>query len=292
MTSRRLRKLVDAAVLGRLAPRKRAELVAHLRSDDALRQEYDRAIEAFRVLEGSEVAQWEYELVESWLFDDGLVADVEQPSHSTWWKFVGVVVALAAGLALALGPLRPSTTDPDDGLQAKGVGEGTLLAIQALCPQRGGGALVPAAQDGCSLTGTLSFAYRLDLRAPVAAGGALALFGVDEHGDVLYYQPTPVDVQPVLAVPGAWQPLPMAVQLDVNHERGEVTLYGIVTPEPLTTADIDEAGAVLAVAPPAKLGDPPWHQRLAPGGRIATLCAAPGACESAELSFYIHEDAR
>jgi hypothetical protein len=291
MTSRRLRRLLDAAVLGRLAPRKRSELVAHLRSDEALRSEYDRAIEAFRVLEGTEVARWEYDLVEGWLFEDGAVADVTGQVHSGWLRFVGVIVALAVGLVLALGPLRPQGPDLEEDFGVKhGAGVGTLLAIQALCPRRGGGALVPASQEGCELSGTLSFAYRLDPRA--SAIGILTLFAVDEHGDVLYYQPTPVDVEPVPAVPGSWQPLPIAVELPVNHEAGAVTLYGLVSPQLPSIEDIDEAGALLGAAAPARLGDPPWHVRLRGRGRIGMMCAGAGACESAELSFYIHEDGR
>ena len=34
------------------------------------------------------------------------------------------------------------------------------------------------------------------------------------------------------------------------------------------------------------------HERVRMRGRVGTMCAAPGACESAELSFYIHEDGR
>src|SRR5688572_121428 len=101
MSSRKLRRLVEDAVLGRLPSRKRGELVAHLRSDESLRREYDRAVEAFRVLEGAEVARWEYDLVEGWLFDEPI--EVAAPSHAGWLRFVGVIVALATGLVLALG---------------------------------------------------------------------------------------------------------------------------------------------------------------------------------------------
>ena len=288
MSSRKLRRLVEAAVLGRLPSRKRAELVAHLRSDESLRREYDRSIEAFRVLEGAEVARWEYDLVEGWLFDEPI--EVAAPSHAGWLRFVGVLVAIAAGLVLALGPLRPQPTPPsDESLVPKdGAGGRSLLAIQALCPRPGRG-LVPAADDGCDLGDTLSFAYRVD---PRATAGMLTLFAVDEHGDVLYYAPTPAELDPVPVVTGTWQPLPMAVELAVNHEAGEVTLYGLLSPEPPSIADIDEVAASLAAAPPAAIGDPPWHERLRPRGKVGTMCAGPGACESAELSFYIHEDGR
>jgi hypothetical protein len=286
MSSRKLRRLVEDAVLGRLPSRKRGELVAHLRSDASLRREYDRAVEAFRVLEGAEVARWEYDLVEGWLFDEPI--EVAAPSHAGWLRFVGVLVAIAAGLVLALGPLRPQPSD--EALTPKdGAGDRSLLAIQALCPGRGGRALVPAAEDGCDLGNTLSFAYRVD---PRATARMLTLFAVDEHGDVPYYLPTPAELDPVPVVTGTWQPLPMAVELAVNHEAGEVSLYGLLSPEAPSIADIDAVGASLAAAPPAEVGDPPWHERVRLPGPVATMCAAPGACESAELSFYIHEDGR
>lgn len=287
--SRRLLRLLESALAGRLPARKRSELVAHLRSDDALRQQYDRAIDAFRALEGRDVARVEYDLVEEWLFDGGAVTQVAEPSHASWLRFVGVIVALAAGLVLALGPLRPKAPDESDVFTPKnGAGAPSMFAIQALCP--GGGGLVPASELGCELADTVSFAYRLDLRASVS--GALTLFAVDEHGDVLYYQPTPVDVEPVRVVPGAWQPLPIAVELAVNHEAGEVTLYGLVSATSPTIEEIDEAGELLANDPPARVGDPPWHERLRGRGRIGSMCAPLDTCESAELSFYIHEDAR
>ena len=286
----KLRRLVEAAVLGTLPARKRGEVVAHLRSDEALRAEYDRAIEAFRVLEGRDVAEHEYDLVESWLFDGAApVAEVTPERRAGWLRFFGVMLAVAAGLLLALGPLRPQP-QPDDGFAAKGGGYPTFLAIQALCPRGDKAGLVPATQDGCALEATLSFAYRLDPRASVR--GSLSLFAVDEHGDVLYYQPTPVDTDPWEAVAGPWRPLPMAVNLDVNHEAGGVTLYGLVSPDPVTVEDIDEIGALLSGASPARPGERPWHQRIRGQGRIGTMCAPMSACESAELSFYIHGSAR
>jgi hypothetical protein len=175
-------------------------------------------------------------------------------------------------------------------MRVKGSGYPSFLAIQALCPEGRHAGLVPATADGCELSDTLSFAYRLDAMAAVQ--GTVTLFAVDEHGDVLYYQPTPVDTDPLAAIAGSWQPLPIAVNLEVNHEPGEVTLYGLVSPDPVTTADIDEVGAFLQWAPPARPGDRPWHQRIRGQGRVGTMCAPLGACESAELSFYIHGSAR
>lgn len=277
---------------GRLATRERAALFEEVESNPELRADYDLAFEALRELERAPVTQAELDVVERWLLDD---LKGQGDASVAWWRrpWMAGVLALAAAAALVVAISPSSMTEvEDDGFAARGAGDARGLAIDVLCPQRSGVALrqglVPAAEYGCALDGTLSFAYRVD---PSSEGGALSMFGVDEAGDVLYYAPTPDSAEGVDASPGTWTPLPMVVQLDVNHEAGALVVYGLVSPHSPTVAQIDAMAAALAGRGPGRIGDAPWHERLAELPALGTLCP-PDACESAELDFTIHEASR
>ncbi len=282
---------IEAAVQGRLSSSRRGALWGRLRSDAQARSDYDRVFDVMRALEQRPLAEAEYGLVEDWL-----LADVEPETAtvaSSWWswRWLGVACAVTAGLVLAVGPLQPRVQD--DGWQARGSQGAHGLAIDALCPTRTGeglerNGLVPAAEAGCSGQSTLSFAYRIDPSSP--AVGVLSLFGVDERGDVLYYAPTPADTAAIDTVVGTWQPLPLVVNLNVNHEPGRIVLYGLVSAEPPTREQIDAVARALDETPPVRMGDPPWHRRLLGRDVMDELCGTPSTCESAELKFEIYED--
>lgn len=285
--SSRLRRLLDRTVLGTLAPARRSTVVTGLRGNRGAREHYDRAIDGFRALEGRPISEVEYDLVEQWLSQDGSfspsLAEARPGVLERWLGVFGVAVAVAAALVLVFGPLRPSLEDP---MGVRGGSQRTALALEALCPSGlGGTRLRPAIAHGCSESGTLSFAYRLDARA---SGGHLALFGLDEDGDVMYYLPTPADPDVATAVEGTWQPLPHVVELEVNHVPGQLRIYGIVSPAPLSIDAIDDAAASLRHMLPATVGDAPWHERLPSRSAIAAECTAAGGCQSAELSFWIY----
>ena len=275
---------------GRLEEPERAALFEELRSNEAARADYDLSFEALRELEKAPVAQAELDVVEAWLVSD---LEAQSVAEVAWWRrpWMGAVLAVAAAAVLVV-VLDPAggPPDDDDGFQARGAGDFRGLAIDALCPQGTGATgrhgLKPAAQYGCALTRTLSFAYRVD---PAATGGTLSLFGVDAVGDVLYYAPTPSDPTGVDAQPGTWTPLPMVVELGVNHEAGGLVVYGLVSSQAPTVAQVDAMAAALAVAGPAAIGDAAWHRRLSENPSVAALCPEPTSCESAELSFTIYE---
>lgn len=283
---------IEDAMTDRLGARERKALFEEVQVNPQARADYDVAFEALRELEQAPVAQAELDVVESWLMDD-LVGQTE--AAVAWWRrpWMAGVLALAAAAALVV-VINPSATTEveDDGFAARGAGDERGLAIDVLCPQKAGAAarngLVPAAEYGCGLDGTLSFAYRVD---PSAQGGSLSLFGVDAAGDVLYYAPTPDSSAGVDASPGTWTPLPIVVQLDVNHEPGSLVVYGLVSPQVPTVAQIDAMAAALADRGPGRIGDAPWHERLSELPPVATLCPQD-ACESAELTFTIHEAPR
>ncbi len=285
--SSRLRRLLDRTVLGTLAPGRRQTVVTGLRGSPGAREHYDRAIDGFRALERRAISEVEYDLVEQWLSQDGSfspsLAEARPGLLERWLGLLGVGVAVAAALVLVFGPLRPSLDQP---MGVRGGSHRTALALEALCSAGMDGArLRPATSHGCAETGTLSFAYRLD---PRANGGHLALFGLDEDGDVMYYLPTPADPDVVGAVEGAWQPLPHVVELEVNHVPGRLRLYGIVSPAPLSIEAIDDAAASLRHMLPATVADAPWHERLPSRSAMAAECTAGGGCQSAELSFWIY----
>lgn len=280
---------IEDAVSGRLDEPERAALFEELRENDAARADYDLTFEAMRELEQAPVAQAELDVVEAWLVSD---LQAQTVAKVAWWRrpWMGAVLAVAAAAVLVVVLAPPGGGPEDDGFQARGAGDFRGLAIDALCPQGAGSAgrqgLKPAAQYGCALTQTLSFAYRVD---PAAAAGTLSLFGIDAVGDVLYYAPTPSDAAGVDARPGTWTPLPMVVQLDVNHEAGAVVVYGLVSSQAPTVAQVDAMAASLADMGPAAIGDAAWHRRLSEDPSVAALCPEPTSCESAELSFTIYE---
>ncbi|MGH1340730.1 MAG: hypothetical protein ACRBN8_04220 [Nannocystales bacterium] len=280
---------IEDAVSGQLTEPDRAALFEELRDNEAARADYDLTFEAMRELEQSPVAQAEVDLVEAWLVSD---LEAQGEARAAWWRrpWMGALLAVAAAAVLVV-VVSPSGGPPeDDGFQARGAGDPRGLAIDALCPQGADSAgrhgLKPAAEHGCSLSQTLSFAYRVD---PAASAGSLSLFGIDEAGDVLYYAPTPADAAALDAQPGTWTPLPMVVQLGVNHEAGAVVLYGLVSSQAPTVAQVDAMAASLADAGPAAIGDAAWHRRLSGEPALSALCPEPSSCESAELSFTIYE---
>ena len=81
----------------------------------------------------------------------------------------------------------------------------------------------------------------------------------------------------------------MVVQLGVNHEAGAVVVYGLVSSQAPTVAQVDAMADSLADAGPAALGDAAWHRRLSDEPTVGALCPEPTSCESAELSFTIYE---
>ena len=142
----RMRRRVEQAAAGDLAPRYREEVTVHLRADDTARAGYDRVIDAYRVLAGEPVARVELDLVERWLFDDAPQATTRDASrtHAIWTRFFGVFAAVAAAVLLVVGPLHP---DPGDGLRPKG-GASAVLSIDALCGATGPSGLRPADRGG------------------------------------------------------------------------------------------------------------------------------------------------
>lgn len=286
---------IEAATTDRLSSKGREALWSRLREDEDARAQYDRTFDVLRALEGEDVLDAELSVVEDWLFDD-LEAQAASQTRPAWWRlpWLGIAAAMASALVLAVGPLRPQPDD--DGFGARGAIDDRGLAIEALCPSWSGlqGAttgLVPAAEHGCALADTLSFAYRLDPRSPLTMG-TLTLFGLDAQGDPLYYTPTPIDADAPSIDVGSWRPLSMVVELPVNHEPGAVVLYGLISERAPSIEEIDALAKALGESSPVRIGDPPWHRRLLGRDALERLCPTPNACESAELPFEIHEDPR
>jgi hypothetical protein len=280
-----VRREIDRALLGRTSKAARRRLHDRLRADAQARAAYDRGAAALRLLEGGrEPAEFEIDLVEAWLREDGVLAEAPAPVRTRWrGLWIALTIAAAAMLVVVL---RPRTTVHDDALVPKGPGRDMALAIDAVCSDADGGEMVPAA-GGCALGGTLAFAYRIDDRW--AGGDTLVLFGVDERGEALYYLPTPDAAAPTVAA-GRWTALERTVRLAVNHRAGRVRVFGLLTDTAPDLAEIDETAALLSALPPAAIGDAPWHERLAGAGSIAAACARSQTCASAELELLIHED--
>lgn len=280
---------IEGAVSGRLSAAERAALFQEIRENEAARADYDLSFEVMREIERAPVAQAELDLVEAWLVGDLKAQAVPEPA---WWRrpWMAAVLAVAAAAVLVVVVAPSPQTADGEHFQARGAGDFRGLAIDALCPQGTGAAdargLKPAAQYGCEITRTLSFAYRVD---PLASGEVLSLFGVDEVGEVLYYAPTPAAEVAIDVQAGRWTPLPMLVELGVNHDPGSIVVYGLVSSQAPTVAQVDAMAASLARLGPAAMGDAAWHRRLSQDPTLAALCPEPTSCESAELSFTIYE---
>lgn len=285
MNDRRLRRDIERALLGRIEPAARQRLHDRLRRDAEARALYDRAAEALRALEhGREPADFEVDLVESWLAADGVLASAPAPVPQ--WRALWIVAAVLSAAALVVVLRPPAPPVEHDELVPKGDALVQPLALDVLCGP-GSGAAMHAAVDGCARTDTMAFAYRVD---PQWQGGdTLVLFGVDADGEALYYVPTPDAAAPSAAA-GQWHALPRSVRLAVNHRSGRLRVFGLLTEAAPTLAEIDATAALLHALPPAGVGDAPWHERLAGRGAIATDCARSAACASAELELWIHED--
>lgn len=286
----RLDRLIERELTEGLSARQRTRLHDRLRQDSRARARYDRAVNALRVFEGdAEFASIEFDVVERWLSDTGPVA---APGADAWRWWPALTAALAAALVLLwLGPRVPlgerpfaldEDRDRDDSWQAKGPGASGGLALEVLCGPPSSSDATPVALRArdCQLGDRMGFAYRV----PEHATGQLTLFGVDVDGDVMYYLPTPVDPAGATVTPGRWQPLPVAIELSVNHVPGALRIYGLVAPSVATSDEVSAWAAALAPEAPATVGDPPWIERIdAP--MLSRVCPPSTECHAAELSL-------
>jgi hypothetical protein len=282
----KIRRDIERALLGSVGGEARRRLHDRLRSDAGARALYDRGALVLRGLEGGrEPADFEVDLVETWLREDGVIAEAVAPARSMKrGLWIASTVAFAAGLVVVMRP--PSApVETDEALVPKGAGQGSALAIEALCGDDDGD--MHPATDGCALGDTLAFAYRVD--AEWSGGETLVLFGVDGTGEARYYVPTPDTAAPTASV-GSWQPLARSVRLAIHHRPGQLRVYGLLTDAPPVLESIDEAAALLSALPPATVGDAAWHERLPAAAAIANSCAHSHACASAELELWIHEN--
>lgn len=277
------RRWIDLALVGELAARDRGSLHDHLRSCDECRAHYDRGALALRVLEdGEDLSAHELDMVEGWLFED---ATQTAPSASpAWWRrpWIGLGAALA-GAAAAVFLLLPPGDDGGgiaDEMTARGDAADAGLGLQVLC----GDPLREADEGGCRLDEAMTFAYRLP---PTAPHGRLVLFGVDGHGDTLYYAPTPVDATLLDTISGEWTPVPLTIDLEVNHEAGPLTVFALVTTNAADVGDVDAWAAALRDQAPARVGDDPWPQRMS--SQLLEGTCESGTCRAAEVSLQLHE---
>lgn len=271
-----------------LSPRRRERLHERLRRDPRARARYDRAVEALRVFEGDvDVAPTELDLVGRWLADD---LGAPRPATSERRAWPAMLAALTAALVLLLvsplqGPdsLRPWTGD--EGWQARGGGHDGL-ALEALCgPDEADDAARRVRARDCRLAELMGLAYRV----PAGTQGQLTVFGIDAHGDAMFYLPTPVDPAGASVDPGRWRALPLAVRLRVNHAPGSLRIYGLVAPSVATASEVEALVEQLAPLPAAAPGDAPWTTRVTPES-LSRLCADSSRCHAAELHLSLRPD--
>lgn len=286
--TRRDGKTIERALLGELDADARRALQVRLRGDIGLRRAWDTAIEAMRVLENdAAVSEAELALVEGWVLDD---VPGQAPASARGWPRISVLFALAAALlAIVLVAPRPIATEQAP-LRARGMSAPGHLTVQALCgpDDAPAEALAGGAEPRCRADDVLGFAYFVQ---PDAHGRRLTLFGVDADGDPMYYAPTPVDDAAIDVELGRWAAVDAGVKLSVNHAEGPLRIYAVLAPRAATVDEVRALAADLASLPAARVGDPPWPQRL---GRptLDGLCPAAGDCDAVELRLWIGERSR
>jgi len=292
------RRQVEQAALGELPQRHWPELASRLRSDAGLRRQYDQAVSALRVLEGDPaVAQFEIDWVGAWLVADieGEAAEVASSAGwvATWrtWFSLGLAATAAVLVAVLGGITAPPPQDDYRGV--KGSSQRRPLAIDVLCGSEdvvalvGGDALVSAEASGCAATDTLAFSYRVR----GTQGGVLSLFGIDGEGDPMYYFPTPDDSTTIMVKPGEWRAVGVGVHLQTNHSPGVTRVFGLLSTEPPTTAQIDAIAAALTEAGPAT-DAAPWTTRI-DRSLWTPLCPLDATgCHGVEVAFQIRRSAR
>ena len=274
---------IERALTGRADAGDVGKLIADLRDDPRMRAEYDRGALAMRTLERAAVAEVEIDLIERWLEADGTLDGAPEVAAPTRWLWIGVA-ALAAGAAvLALRPPTP-VGEPNDGLQPRGMHghpQAGWLGVSVLC-DGGHGSHALDESSTCPIDASIGFAIRIDARHH--GGEHFVLFGVDEHGELQYYLPTPDASAPTLVDRDRWIPLGRAVRLSVNHTPGRVRVFAGLLAHPPTLDALEQAAATLA----RDRGDDenPWIERLGPGHRLVADCAF-GRCLGAELEFRV-----
>lgn len=301
-----LRRSLERELIEGLAAKPRRALIERLRGNATLRRAWDRAIAGFRALERREVSQTELDQVERWLFEDladeGLLAaSTPAPASRRSLGLAAIFAALASAAALLVA-IVPSDESGLPGLGAHGmiadelVARGGLawarpLALELVCgkPAR------PARQQGCSTDELLGFSIRLgdetlDARsAELLREGPLhlAIFGLDDRGELLYYTPTPDEPASELVTLGEpAHALPLTIRLGVNHRSGRVRVYALAGDQPVDVATIERWAAALHVQAPASIDDPPWHLRLAPS-LLGPACQRLDRCASAQAELWL-----
>lgn len=284
MIHEQARRWVDEELVGELGAKLRPQLHDHLRSCPECRNYYDRGALALRIFENADgPSQAELDMVEQWIFE----AEPSRPrSARAWWArpWFGMM-GLVAAAAVALFILLPGEGDPlGDGFTARGDGDHGGLGLQVLC----GDPLRPAEDAGCRLDERMTFAYRV---AATTSAANLVLFGIDEHGDTLYYAPTPVNAGPIQVESGQWRPAPVTVDLGVNHEAGELIVYALVTTNAPTARDVDRLAAELVGRKPTRVGERAWAQTMS-DEYLTAFCESKTECLAAEFSLVLHEAKR
>ena len=118
-------------------------------------------------------------------------------------------------------------------------------AIEIFCAER--------TPDGVEFTGTKDAPFGL-LTCPADAQIKLAyknqspelryaaFFGVDQHGRIYWYGPTPADMNPVSVEESSqFEPFGESIRLQVNHEPGPVRVVGLFAGEPIDFPALERA---------------------------------------------------
>ncbi len=248
------------------------ELVAKVREDEATRERFNALAQAERALESDQACgAFERAFGEAMFLEglDALLASEAEgaPEVETtratdarvlrpvWWRTQAARAgAMAASVAIvgagAWALTRPSdggvAGPPADTYQARGlatdappVEDAQRVGVFCVTTDAGGEArfegpdeaalgLVQCAQDA---------SIKLAIINPQAQHQYVAVFGVSERGELLWYGPSP-------AAPAAqrapqsltWAPIGETIQLNVNHEVGSVRVHAVFSPTPITYA--------------------------------------------------------
>lgn len=259
-----------------------------LRSDQAARAHYEQLALASRELEHigpGERSSFERALGEA-SFLSALDAQLERerapaapviplPRKLARWA---PLIAAAAALLLAFAVFAPGPED--DEFRARSASPPVASPAQLSAPRLALFCVSRDAQGGIEFSGEkdapfglLACSKQAELKIahtrPDAALGYVAVFGVDERGDIKWYGPSPAARDAVSIATTATQalyPVGESIRLGVNHAPGTVRVHAIFSTHPL---DYDKLDALVRAQPRRELLERQALQ-LGEAGLVAT----------------------
>ncbi len=233
----RFTRAIKALFIENRPPRIPGTLAEHLKHCASCRALVEQLSASERLLAeacdlDNAIQPFEAALVWSQVAEQLKLPSAEKSGHAPSWLVwaAGSAFILLMALASFLW-VRPGL-GPNDDFQARG--QTVQSQVELICIQQGESpearsARMPDGSWRCALNENLAFAV-----LPIGNARHVALFGIDEAGQILWYTPTPTQAASHLLQPSD-RPMPIerTVRLDVNHRPGDYRVWALFSNEAL-----------------------------------------------------------